>query len=226
MPLVLVVPAVALLGRGTRAAAGHSGRRRSRPGRCRARPSAAPGDVGSRRGIVAGRGGDRVRRSLLRAWPSSPRSRSAPVTLGVPVGLVEVTRENVEAVCRLRVAERQERLVAPAAQTVAEAKCHGPAAYLRAITSRAGPSAWCGFRPTSRCPISCGSWSTPSGKVAGSGGGPSRSYSMNCARWDSTSSSSATFRSRTSAERFWLACGFQPTGRMHGDEALVRMDLR
>ena len=29
-----------------------------------------------------------------------------------------------------------------------------------------------------------------------------------------------------SAERFWLACGFQPTGRMHGDEALVRMDLR
>ena len=28
------------------------------------------------------------------------------------------------------------------------------------------------------------------------------------------------------AERFWAACGFQATGRMHGDEALVRMDLR
>jgi diamine N-acetyltransferase len=28
------------------------------------------------------------------------------------------------------------------------------------------------------------------------------------------------------AERFWLACGFQPTGRMHGEEALVHMDLR
>ena len=27
------------------------------------------------------------------------------------------------------------------------------------------------------------------------------------------------------AERFWLACGFQPTGRMHGGEKLVRMDL-
>src|SRR5215208_1441188 len=55
------------------------------------------------------------------------------------VGLVEVTRENVEAVCRLRVAERQERLVAPAAQTVAEAKCHGRAAFLRAITFEAQP---------------------------------------------------------------------------------------
>ena len=28
------------------------------------------------------------------------------------------------------------------------------------------------------------------------------------------------------AERFWLACGFEPTGRMHGEEALARMDLR
>jgi hypothetical protein len=26
-------------------------------------------------------------------------------------------------------------------------------------------------------------------------------------------------------EAFWLARGFQPTGRIHGDEALVRMDL-
>ena len=50
------------------------------------------------------------------------------------LALVEVTRENVETVCRLRVAEHQERLVAPAAVTVAEAKCYGPAAYLRAIT--------------------------------------------------------------------------------------------
>ena len=50
------------------------------------------------------------------------------------VALVEVTRENVEAVCRLRVTEDQERLVAPAAYTVAEAKCYEPGAYLRAIT--------------------------------------------------------------------------------------------
>ena len=28
------------------------------------------------------------------------------------------------------------------------------------------------------------------------------------------------------AERFWLACGFEPTGRMHGEEALARIDLR
>ena len=28
------------------------------------------------------------------------------------------------------------------------------------------------------------------------------------------------------AERFWLACGFEPTGQMHGEEALARVDLR
>ena len=27
------------------------------------------------------------------------------------------------------------------------------------------------------------------------------------------------------AERFWLGCGFQPTGRVHGGELVVRMDL-
>jgi diamine N-acetyltransferase len=27
------------------------------------------------------------------------------------------------------------------------------------------------------------------------------------------------------AERFWLGCGFDPTGRMHGGEVIVRMDL-
>jgi len=27
------------------------------------------------------------------------------------------------------------------------------------------------------------------------------------------------------AERLWLGCGFQPTGRVHGGEPVVRMDL-
>ena len=58
------------------------------------------------------------------------------------VGLVEVTRENVEALCRLRVAERQEPLVAPAAQTVAEASvragCLPARDHLRAPARRRG----------------------------------------------------------------------------------------
>jgi hypothetical protein len=28
------------------------------------------------------------------------------------------------------------------------------------------------------------------------------------------------------AERFWRACGFEPTARMHGEEALALMELR
>ena len=27
------------------------------------------------------------------------------------------------------------------------------------------------------------------------------------------------------AERLWLGCGFQPTGRVHGGELVVRVDL-
>ena len=27
------------------------------------------------------------------------------------------------------------------------------------------------------------------------------------------------------AEGFWLGCGFEPTGRSHGGETIVRMDL-
>jgi hypothetical protein len=41
------------------------------------------------------------------------------------VALVPVTRENVDSVCGLAVHDRQRRFVAPAANTVAEAKCHG-----------------------------------------------------------------------------------------------------
>src|SRR4051794_16279474 len=55
------------------------------------------------------------------------------------VALAEVTRENVEAVCLLRRGEGQEPLVAPAAQTVAEAKCYEPGAWLRAITFEGRP---------------------------------------------------------------------------------------
>ena len=50
------------------------------------------------------------------------------------VALLPVTHENVDAVCELAVHEHQRRFVAPAAKTVAEAKCHEPGAFLRAIT--------------------------------------------------------------------------------------------
>ena len=49
------------------------------------------------------------------------------------VALIPVTAENVESVCDLAVHEGQRLFVAPAARTVAEAKCHEPGAFLRAI---------------------------------------------------------------------------------------------
>jgi diamine N-acetyltransferase len=51
----------------------------------------------------------------------------------LPVGLAEITRENVRAVCELELAPGQETLVAPAAFTVAEGN-YEPGALLRAIT--------------------------------------------------------------------------------------------
>jgi diamine N-acetyltransferase len=128
----------------------------------------------------------------------------------VPVALIEVTRENVDAVCKLRVAERQERLVAPAAVTVAEAKCHGvvwvqtdePVPYLVRFMVDAD---WQG-RGIGRRAVAL-----VLDELRGLG-------------LDEVELSYVP--AEDGAERFWLACGFQPTGRMHGDETLVRMGLR
>jgi diamine N-acetyltransferase len=57
----------------------------------------------------------------------------------VNVSLQPITRENVRAVCELELAENQERLVAPAAFTVAEGH-YEPGALLRAIYAGGDPA--------------------------------------------------------------------------------------
>ena len=142
------------------------------------------------------------------------------------VELVEVTRENVEAVCRLRVAERQERLVAPAAQTVAEAKCHGPGAYLRAITFEDRPVGVVWVQTDEPVPYLVRFMVDIDSQGHGIG---RRAVALvldelRTLGLDEVQLSYVPVED--GAERFWLACGFQPTGRMHGAEALARMDLR
>ena len=68
--------------------------------------------------------------------PARPCVRWAiPMTTGTatnPVTLREVTAENVRSVCELKLADGQERYVAPSSYTVAEA-AYDPGSWLRAI---------------------------------------------------------------------------------------------
>ncbi len=141
------------------------------------------------------------------------------------VGLVEVTRENVEAVCRLRVTERQQRQIAPSAQTVAEAKCHGRAAYLRAITLEGRPVGVVWVQTDEAVPYLVRFMVD----VEWQGHGIGRravALVLNELRAMGVEAVELSYVPiEDGAERFWLACGFQPTGRMHGKEALARMDL-
>ena len=142
------------------------------------------------------------------------------------VGLVELTRENVEAVCRLRVAERQERLVAPAAQTVAEAKCHGPAAFLRAITFEDQPVGVVWVQTDEPVPYLVRFMVDVDWQGRGIGRRAVALVLDELRAMGLEEVELSYVPVEAGAERFWLACGFQPTGRMHGEEALAHMDLR
>ena len=144
----------------------------------------------------------------------------------MPVALVEVTRENVDAVCKLRVAERQERLVAPAAVTVAEAKCHGPGAFLRAITFEDRPVGLVWVQTDEPVPYLV-RYMVDTGWQGRGIGRRAVALVLDELRDMGLDEVELSYvPSEDGAERFWLACGFQATGRMHGDEVLVRMDLR
>ena len=142
------------------------------------------------------------------------------------VALVEVTRENVEAVCRLRVAENQERLVAPAAQTVAEALCHGPGAFLRAIAFEDEPVGVVWVQTDEPAPYLVRFMVDADRQGRGIGRRAVALVLDELRAMGLDEVELSYVPAEDGAERFWLACGFQPTGRMHGEEALARMDLR
>ena len=142
------------------------------------------------------------------------------------VGLVEVTRENVEAVCRLRVAPRQERLVTPAAQTVAEAKCYAPGALLRAITFHDQPVGVVWVQTDEPVPYLVRFMVDADWQGDGIGRQAVALVLDELRAMGLGAVELSYVPVPDGPERFWLACGFQPTGRMHGEETLLRMDLR
>jgi diamine N-acetyltransferase len=141
------------------------------------------------------------------------------------VTLIPVTDENVDAVCELAVREGQRRYVAPAARTVAEAKEHAPGAFLRAIAVDGRPVGVLWVQTDEPVPYLVrfmvdAAWQ---GREIGR-----RALALLLDELRTAGHAELELSyvpGEDGAERFWLNCGFQPTGRMHGGEVLVRMDL-
>ena len=141
------------------------------------------------------------------------------------VALVPITRENVSAVCDLAVREDQRGFVAPAAHTIAEAKCYEPGAFLRAIAADGDPVGVVWVQTDEPVPylvrfmVDAGSQGRGIGRAA-------VALVLDEMRAAGHRELELSYvPAEGGAEGFWLGCGFEPTGRMHGDEVLVRMDL-
>ena len=141
------------------------------------------------------------------------------------VALVPITRDNVSEVCALAVAEHQRRLVAPAAQTIAEATYQGPGALLRAIVHDGRPVGVLWVQADDPVPYLVRFLIDASWQGRGIGR-RALALLLDELRAAGHAEVEVSFVPvQDGPEGFWLGCGFQPTGRMHGDEKLMRMDL-
>jgi diamine N-acetyltransferase len=139
------------------------------------------------------------------------------------VALVPITRDNVHAVCGLAVHEHQRSHVAPAAQTIAEANYYAPGALLRAIAADDELVGVLWAQTDEPVPylvrfmVDAGSQGRGIGRRA-------IELLLDELRAAGLTELEVSYVPG-GAEGFWLGCGFEPTGRTHGDEILVRMDL-
>jgi diamine N-acetyltransferase len=145
--------------------------------------------------------------------------------LGMSVALLPVTRDNVDAVCELAVHEHQRRFVAPAAKTVAEAKVHEPGAFLRAIAVDERPVGVLWVQTDEPAPYLVRFMVDASWQGRGIGRHAVALLLDDLRAAGHTELELSYVPAEDGAERFWLNCGFEPTGRMHGGEVVVRMDL-
>jgi diamine N-acetyltransferase len=143
----------------------------------------------------------------------------------VAVALVPVTRENVAAVCDLAVRDDQRGLVAPAAKTVAEAKCYEPGAFLRAITADGEPVGVVWVQTDEPVPYLVRFMVDARRQGRGIGRAAVALVIDEMRAAGHRELELSYVPAEGGAERFWLGCGFEPTGRMHEDEVLVHMDL-
>ena len=144
---------------------------------------------------------------------------------GLPVTLRPVTRANVRAVCDLRLADHQERLVAPAAFTVAEGP-YEPGALLRAIYAGEQPAGVLLVKVETGTPYLV-RFMVDAGHQ---GGGIGREAvarlveALGAAGWHALETSFLPVED--GAEGFWRRCGFEDTGRTVHGEPVFRRDLR
>lgn len=138
------------------------------------------------------------------------------------VTLRPVTRENVRAVCDLELAPGQERLVAPAAYTVAEGH-YEPDALLRAIYRGDEPvgvllvEVETGTPYLVRFMIDVGHQGAGTGRQAVA----LLEEELRAAGWSVLETSFQPVDG--GAEGFWRRCGFEDTGRrVHGEPLFAR----
>lgn len=141
------------------------------------------------------------------------------------VALIPVTGDNVDPVCELVVHERQRRFVAPAAKTVAEAKCHEPGAFLRAIAVDDRPVGVLWVQTDEPVPYLVRFMVDAAWQGQGIGRSAVALLLDEMREAGHAELELSYVPGEDGAERFWLNCGFQPTGRIHGGELVVRMDL-
>lgn len=136
------------------------------------------------------------------------------------VSLRAVSRENVRAVCQLRLDEGQDALVAPAANTVAEGH-YEPGAWLRAIYLDEDPvgvllvELETGTPYLVRFMIDAGRQR----RGIGSRAVEALVEELRAEGWALLETSFVSVPD--GAEGFWRRCGFEDTGRTHDDEPLL-----
>jgi diamine N-acetyltransferase len=141
------------------------------------------------------------------------------------VSLVQVTRENVRDVCQLGLAPGQDRMVAPAAYTVAEAHYYGDGALLRAIArdDRIVGVVW--VQTDEPTPYMVRFMVDRAAQRQGVG---RRALALLLDELRAAGHRALELSYvpiEGGAEGFWLGCGFTPTGREQGGETVVRITL-
>jgi len=140
----------------------------------------------------------------------------------VSVSLRAVTRENVRAVCELRLAGGQERLVAPAAFTIAEGH-YEPGAVLRAIYTGDQPAGVLLVEVETGTPYLVRFMVDAAHQGRGVGR-PAVELLTGELRADGWTQLETSFVPvPDGAEGFWRRCGFADSGRTrHGEPVFVR----
>ena len=140
------------------------------------------------------------------------------------ITLEPITRDNVRAVCELRVADGQDGLVAPAAITVAESHYYEPS-VLRAISCDGAVAGLAWVATGEGTPFLVRFMVDAAHQGAGVGRRAMNLLEdeLRAAGWRELEVSFVPVE--RGARGFWERCGFVDTGRVHDGEPVYRKDL-